>query len=90
MLAVDLAEVGDEKGVLVAGVAHFMVDSLHTLVEGVANHLLAAKSAMVLVGAYKMGFFYNNMIVIDIRDELFDNSRCHHHIPSFSVGWSLV
>jgi hypothetical protein len=31
-----------------------------------------------------VGFLDHNMIVINIRDELFKNSCCHHHIPSFT------
>jgi hypothetical protein len=86
VLAVDLAEVGDEKGILIACIAHFMVDSLHTLVKGLANQLLAVDGSMELVGTNKLGFLNHHMIVIviNILDELFKNSRCHHHIPSFA------
>lgn len=46
MLRVDVAEVGDE-GVLVAGLAHFMVDGSDVLVERLANQLLGIDGGMV-------------------------------------------
>ena len=40
VLAVDVSHVGDEKSILVAGLARVFIDVLHALLQGVANHLL--------------------------------------------------
>lgn len=55
MLAIDVTEVSDEEGVFVTGLAHFMVDGLHTAVEGVANHLLGNGGAIVVDIVRKRG-----------------------------------
>lgn len=40
VLTVDVAKIGDEKGILLAGVALLMVDGLDAVDEGLANELL--------------------------------------------------
>lgn len=47
VLAVDLAEVCHEEGVLVAGVTHLVVDGDDALVESVADQLLGVHGAML-------------------------------------------
>lgn len=47
MLAVDLAKVGDEKGVFVAYIAGVMINSLDTAFQGRSNQLLGFPGAMI-------------------------------------------
>jgi hypothetical protein len=47
MLAVDLAQVGDEEGVLFAIVACVVINALHAGLEGFPDQLLSVPSAMV-------------------------------------------
>lgn len=46
MLAVDLAEVSDKECVLIAGLAELGVNALHTLAEGLTNHLFGDQLAV--------------------------------------------
>jgi hypothetical protein len=61
VLAINLTKVGDEEGVLVARVAHFVVDALNTLSKSLANQLLAGNHSivvMVTMKARKMGYLH--------------------------------
>lgn len=49
VLTVDLAEVGDEEGVLLAGLALVDVDALDALAQGLADELLGRSYAMAEV-----------------------------------------
>ena len=51
MLAVDLAQVSDEEGILVANVTDVVVDSLDTALQSGANELLGAARAIVATAA---------------------------------------
>jgi hypothetical protein len=47
VLAVDLAKVSDEKGILIAYIASVMIDSLNAAFQGRANQLLGFPGAMI-------------------------------------------
>lgn len=47
MLPVDLAQVGDEEGILVANIAGILINSLNTALQSLPNQLLRCASAMV-------------------------------------------
>jgi hypothetical protein len=47
VLAVDLAKVSDEEGVLIAYIARVMIDSLNTACQGGFDQLLGFPGAMV-------------------------------------------
>ena len=48
MLAVDLAEVGNEEGIFVTRLTHLMVNGLHALVESLTDELLGGNQVMLL------------------------------------------
>jgi alpha-N-acetylglucosamine transferase len=56
MLAVDLAQVGNEEGIFVARLTHLMVNGLHALVESLTNELLWINQTMLLKSSLKKGF----------------------------------
>lgn len=51
VLTVDLAQVSDKKGVLIAHVTNVVVDSLDTALQSCANELLGDACAMVVNAA---------------------------------------
>jgi hypothetical protein len=81
MLAVNLPEVCDKEGILLAGVAELMVDGAHAVAEGLADQLLRIDSNIVLKRTQILRFLLYNMIMDDILDVIVEDSRCHNHIP---------
>ena len=77
VLAIDLAEVGHEEGVLLAGLAEFMVDVLNTLAKSVANQLLGGVeltplmmvmvAMLVVVEEAIVAALQKNMIIRKVR-----------------------
>jgi len=47
MLAVDLAEVGNEESIFITRLTHLMVNGLHTLVESLTDELLGGNQVML-------------------------------------------
>ena len=47
MLAVDLAQIADEEGILLADAASVLVDSLDAALQGLPNQLFCLQRAMV-------------------------------------------
>lgn len=47
MLAVDLAQVGDEERILVAGIAGVRINGLHSALQSLPNQLFGYASAMM-------------------------------------------
>jgi hypothetical protein len=56
MLAVDLAEVGNEESIFIARLTHLMVNGLHALVESLADELLWGNHVMLLKRFPENGF----------------------------------
>jgi hypothetical protein len=87
MLAVDLAEVRNVEGVLVARLTKLMVDGLDALVKGLTNQLLGIYDAILdgmNLRLHKGHLFHPDMMVgLNMAVE---GSRCHYHIPGISGG----
>lgn len=90
MLAVDLAEVGHEKGVFVTWFAIIMINAFDAATKGLADQLLgigigelsavvSGYSAMIL---YRFGRKDSIVNVIDWCGCI-DEGNCHNHIPTF-------
>lgn len=63
-----------------------MVDSLNTLVQGIANKLLGINHAMLLKRVQKDGFLQCDMCMMFIVGVIVEDSRCHNHIPNSCGG----
>ena len=69
MLAVDFAEISDEEGVLIAGLAVLVVNALHTLAEGIANHMFGEQLAIgkvVKVIIMVQGAIFNDVQIVGL------------------------
>jgi hypothetical protein len=91
VLAVDVAEVSNEKGILIADVAGVVVNSLDTALQSRANQLLGFPGAMVFnttqcVGADGLQRVFQRRLVFFGSG---DSRRCHALDSGFQVvDWS--
>lgn len=96
MLTVHLAKVTHVKRIFVAGLAGFEIDALDAAIHGVADQLLGRWGLIVTA---MMGLLFqklvdcaihvNMMVFLEINaGVLIDESSCHNHDPSVSLGWS--
>jgi hypothetical protein len=71
MLAVDLAEVGHEEGVLLAGLAELMVNVLDAFAESFANQLLGrVELALVILVMVTMLVVVEEAIVVALHEDM--------------------
>jgi hypothetical protein len=84
MLAIDLAEIAHEERIFISWITRFMIDTLHTSAEGIADHEFGKQSAILLW--VKEGTLpdVSKIIVVIIkynRCDMLDSDCCHNHIP---------
>ena len=78
MLAVDLAQVGDEESIFLAHTAGIRINSLDTALESVGNQLLGFPGAMIVnttsgIGAELLYVFQRELVFFGSRE----SRRCH-------------
>lgn len=88
VLAIDISQVRDVKGVLFAGVAQFMVHGFHPLVESLTNQLLGVDG--VIFRLKVKGFsddagLLHKQIIVCLNMMIIKSSSCQHHILGCSV-----
>ncbi len=69
MLPIDLAEISDEEGIFLAGLASIMIDILNSLLQSFANEFLRIVHAMIIV--FNIGTLDILIIRVDIRETWF-------------------
>jgi hypothetical protein len=92
MLAINLAQVGHEEGVFLAGLAEVLVNALNSLTEGIANQLPRQQFVVIAVAVESIVLRLfeeraRNLLgingIIDILwrwSQWVDERDCHDHI----------
>lgn len=82
MLAVDLAEIAHEERIFISRITRFMVNTLHTSAESIADQMFGYQGAILLI--VKERVLDRSKIVVIIEDnrcDMIDSNCCHNHIP---------
>ena len=77
VLAVDLAHVGDEEGILLAGLAGISVNALHARLHSIVDQLLGVRTVEAMMISLDHSFL--SFIDRDVLLRDFDGRRCHAH-----------